>query len=78
MPVIATDVGGNSYLVRNKITGFLVPPRNPSALDGIMEYILDHPEESARISSQARLEVEKYSKESTGEMYKTIMTQVIG
>jgi glycosyltransferase involved in cell wall biosynthesis len=78
LPVIATDVGGNSYLVRNKITGFLVPPKKPSVISDKMNYVLDHPEESARISIQARLEVEKYSKESTGEIYKTVITQVIG
>jgi glycosyltransferase involved in cell wall biosynthesis len=32
LPVIATDVGGNSEAIVEGVTGFLVPPRDPEAL----------------------------------------------
>lgn len=40
LPVIATDVGGNGELVRNKETGMLIPNRNDQALkDAILLYL---------------------------------------
>lgn len=32
VPVIATDVGGNSELIKNDVTGWLVPPQEPKGL----------------------------------------------
>lgn len=40
VPVVATDVGGNSELVRDRKTGRLVPPRDPVALAEAIRHIL--------------------------------------
>ncbi len=40
-PVIASNVGGLSYIVRHGETGFLVPPRSPEALAGNIRLLLD-------------------------------------
>lgn len=32
LPVVATNVGGNSEVVQDGVTGFIVPPQNPDAL----------------------------------------------
>jgi sugar transferase (PEP-CTERM/EpsH1 system associated) len=42
-PVVATDVGGNPELVRDGISGYLVPPRDPSALAGRLVDLLADP-----------------------------------
>jgi len=39
-PVIATDVGGTSELVRNSLTGLLIPPASPSAIVDAVTYML--------------------------------------
>lgn len=39
-PVVASDVGGLSYLVRNNETGFLVPDRDPRALADCLNRLL--------------------------------------
>lgn len=77
LPVIATKVGGNPYLVKDNVTGFLVPPKNPSLLAEKMAYVLNNHADSAKISSNGRLEIKKYSKESAGELYKTAISQAI-
>jgi len=43
-PVIATLVGGNSELVVNNITGFLVEPNNAGELINKIEYLVKEPE----------------------------------
>lgn len=77
LPVIATNVGGNPYLVKDGVTGFLVPPKDLLALAEKMAYVLNHLEEAKKISLKASLEIEKYNKEYAGELYKTIINQVI-
>ena len=43
LPIVATDVGGNSELVKDGNTGLLVPPKNPSAMaDAMAKYLMDH------------------------------------
>jgi glycosyltransferase involved in cell wall biosynthesis len=36
LPIVATRVGGNSEVVRDRASGFLVPPSDPDALAGAM------------------------------------------
>ncbi len=42
-PVVASDVGGLSFVVRDGESGFLVPERNPRALANCLGYLLRNP-----------------------------------
>lgn len=53
-PVVATDVGGVSSVVRNGDTGWLAPPADPSALADAVEEALDKPELTAEVVERAR------------------------
>lgn len=53
-PVIATAVGGTPDLIRDGETGWLVPSKDPEALAGRILYVLDHPEEAARVARAAQ------------------------
>ncbi len=43
-PVVASDVGGLSFVVRDGETGYLVPEGDPYALADCVGYLLHHPE----------------------------------
>lgn len=51
LPIVATDVGGNSEIVRDGVNGRLVPAENPHALAEGMLDLLDTPE---RLASMGR------------------------
>jgi len=77
VPVIATNVGGNPYLVKDKETGFLVPPNVPHVLAEKIRYVLDHSNEVEKIIANARLGMRKFSKKDIGELYKKTIVDVI-
>lgn len=50
---VASDVGSLGEVVRDGETGVLVPPGSVDALADALEFILDHPEEAARLRAGA-------------------------
>lgn len=54
VPVVATDVGGNSEVVRHGETGVLVPPRDPAAFAAEVIRLLQDPGLRGRFSRRAR------------------------
>jgi glycosyltransferase involved in cell wall biosynthesis len=77
IPVIATNVGANPYLVKDGQTGFLFPVKNSQALAQKIAYVLDHQSEVKRISSEALLSMKKYTKQDIGESHKKVIRNVI-
>lgn len=77
IPVIATNVGANPYLIKDEETGYLFPVKNINVLAEKISFVLDHPNEIKRISSQAQLSMKKYTKEDAGETYKKVIKNVI-
>ncbi len=57
IPVVATDVGGNSEVIVSEETGLLVPPSNPVALANATLRILRDPELAARCSIAGKFRV---------------------
>jgi D-inositol-3-phosphate glycosyltransferase len=51
-PVVASDVGGLSYIVRNGETGFLVPESDPRALANCLGQLLRDPDLRARLGQR--------------------------
>ena len=58
-PVVATNVGGNSALVDDGVTGFLVPPGNADALGERISLLLSDRELADRLGREARAKAEK-------------------
>src|SRR5258708_2680073 len=60
-PVIASEVGGLAYLVRDGYTGYLVPVREPQALAEKIRIILEQPEERQRLGQNAHEYAQEYA-----------------
>jgi glycosyltransferase involved in cell wall biosynthesis len=54
--VVATDVGGTRHLVRDGVTGRLVPPRNADRLASALAAFLRDPEGTRRAGEEGRLQ----------------------
>jgi glycosyltransferase involved in cell wall biosynthesis len=53
-PVVATDVGGTPEFINNGVNGFLVPPRNPTALAEATRRLLEDPIMAATMATCGR------------------------
>lgn len=69
-PAIATDVGGNSTLVKQKETGLLVPYKEPEKLAQAMQQFINKPDLVERYGSNARKLIEQeYSLQNAHRAY---------
>jgi glycosyltransferase involved in cell wall biosynthesis len=77
-PVVASDVGGVSEIIRPGETGWLVPTGDPGALaDAILE-VFSHPSWAQRMAEQGRKLVEsEYSLETMGERMEQLYRSVV-
>ena len=63
--VIATDVGANATLVRDRKDGLIVPPGDEAALVEALGELLAHPVRAAGFGASARRRVEaEYSRDA--------------
>lgn len=73
-PVVATDVGGNPEVVRDGVTGLLVPPADPPALAAAIGRLLDSPRLAGELGAAGRQLIEdRFTNErmieQTAELY---------
>jgi glycosyltransferase involved in cell wall biosynthesis len=73
-PVIATNVGGLSEVVRDGVTGYVVPPNDPHALaQGILRFFNEHRE--AEFAANVEAEKKKYSWEAMVTAIENLVTR---
>lgn len=79
LPLVVTDVGGNSESVRDGCDGFLVPDRDVSAAERAISELVASPEVRARFgrSARARYEAEFESSILVRNLY-GILTELVG
>jgi glycosyltransferase involved in cell wall biosynthesis len=76
IPAVASAVGGLRETVRDGITGWSVPPRDPQALAAAIADVLDRPEEARRRAAQARAIVHSdYDTERSFESLMAVLEQ---
>jgi glycosyltransferase involved in cell wall biosynthesis len=54
LPVVATGLGGNLEVIRDGVTGLLVPPKDPAALAGALERLLGDEAFARRLGTAGR------------------------
>lgn len=79
LPAVATDVGGNSDVVVDGITGFLAPPSNPDALAQAMLRLTSLPlGERLQMGARAREHVvANYRLEDVAAMWEELYTELL-
>lgn len=60
VPVVATDIGGNSDVISSGVNGFLVPPKCPEEMAKIVMRLIDDASLRENIGRAARKTIEKY------------------
>lgn len=70
LPIIATDVGGNYELVKNGVTGYLIPPNRPLAFSERMQSMVENVGKRKEFGYMSlKLASEKFSLEAMIEEY---------
>ena len=78
VPIIATNVGGISYLIKNNINGVLISPRNSKSIANSIEKLLKNRKLSKRLSDHGYEEVKNfYSWDKQAEKTKDIFEELI-
>jgi len=75
---VASDVGGNRYLIQNGISGFLFPAGDIEALRSHIRRLLDDPAKRESLGKAARERIETYfSWDAVGEQYQRFFDQLL-
>jgi glycosyltransferase involved in cell wall biosynthesis len=78
LPVIASNLGVSSSLIKHGRTGLHFRPGDPEDLAAQVEWVLSHPTELAQMRLEARAEFEaKYTAERNYQMLMNIYEQVV-
>lgn len=73
LPVISTPLGGVPEMVESGVTGDLVPERDPAALAGAIESLIDDPERAHRFGERGRqIASEKFSIEQSAQQLRAL------
>lgn len=78
LPVLATNVGGNSELIKNNESGYLIPPNDPLAYADKLQGIIDD-ENKRRAFGEKSLEIAKikFSIDKTVNDYVRLYNEVV-
>ncbi|MBT8396868.1 MAG: glycosyltransferase family 4 protein [Gemmatimonadetes bacterium] len=79
LPVVTSDAGGIPYIVRDRETGLLVPPRDPGALAEAALRLLSDPKLAAALAAGGRREVqERYTFSSVRNQWLELYRELSG
>ncbi len=75
---LITDIPGNRGLVRDEVSGIVVPPKDPTALAEKMLWLSQHPGRAREMGKAARLHIaEKLNTRETARRYDTLYQELV-
>ena len=77
VPVVASDVGGVSEVIRDGITGFIVSPANPDELSTRLAQILEDDPLRRKMNTRCRQSGKMFSAESVAGRYNRIIVSLL-
>jgi len=77
-PIIATDVSGSQEIIKNGITGLLVPPKSSQSLADAIVEMLNHPDQAHEMAENARQLAQQYTIQNATQKYSEIYEQLYG
>jgi len=78
LPVVATNVGGNSDLIQDGHNGLLIPPRDSISLTKALLELIENEELAQRLGKQARVTVEEhYAMNHIVDSYRELYRQLV-
>ena len=77
-PVIGIDAGGIPEMINDQLTGLLVPPKNAAKMTEAILWVINHPEQAARMSEAAQqVAKERFSIEQHISLVQKIYKQIL-
>jgi len=78
IPVIGANSGGLKEVIRNKASGYLVPPKNPAEIAEKMIYLFHHPDIAKQMGAEGKkLTKENFSIQNYTESIQNAVEEVI-
>jgi glycosyltransferase involved in cell wall biosynthesis len=77
-PVMATDIPGNNELIHHQVNGWLIPPRNSSALANAIIEALSQPNLRTLFSQKSFEVVNSFRMETVANKYETLYRNLMG
>jgi glycosyltransferase involved in cell wall biosynthesis len=73
-PVIASEIGGLPEVVKDQVTGWLIPPGDPTILAGALRWIIERPQSWREFGTAGRRRYEElFSAESVRKALSTVI-----
>ncbi len=77
-PVVATNVGGSREMIKDGITGYLVPPADSQAMANAIVNLLTNPEKAVAMGEMGRKEIkEKFTVEVMVKQYEELYSSLL-
>ena len=78
IPIVTTDIWAINSIVRDRVNGFLVPPKDAPALAEALNFVIEHPDFAEQVAQNAfQMASQLYSMDRLVNELETVYTEVL-